>query len=110
MESDAEAHSQHQAELEKSCEKVEDRSKQARGIKDTTRISIESTNWAPWVLTEPEPSTMQDLDLDCLHIYGKCVTRSSFSNKCIKGYLAFCFLLLNSFPLNWIAWLGFSCR
>lgn len=52
------------------------------------------------MLKEAGPSTMKDLDLDCIYVYGKYATRSSVSNMYSKSYLAFCSLLLDPFPLT----------
>ena len=46
-----------QAELRESYGKVGYRTEQSEGVKDTTRIPIESTNLGPWRLTETEPPT-----------------------------------------------------
>ena len=39
--------------------KSEDRTEQARGVKDTTRRPTESTNLGPWGLTDTEPPTKE---------------------------------------------------
>jgi hypothetical protein len=46
----------HQTELVESCG-VEDRIKQIRSIKDTTRRTIMSTDLELWELTKTEPTT-----------------------------------------------------
>ena len=49
----------HQAEIRESCERVGDRTEQARGVKDTTRRSTESTNLGLCRLIETEPLTKE---------------------------------------------------
>lgn len=47
----------HQAENGESCERLGGKREQARGDKDTTTRSIESSNLGPWELIEPGPLT-----------------------------------------------------
>ena len=49
----------HQEELGESCERVRDKTEQARGVKDTTRRPTESTNLDPEELTESELPTKE---------------------------------------------------
>ena len=54
----------HQEELGESCERVRDKTEQARGVKDTTRRPTESTNLDPEELTESELPTKEHAGLN----------------------------------------------
>jgi hypothetical protein len=82
------------------------------GVKDSTRRPTVSNNLGPWGLTEPQPppGSMEEIDLDLLHICNKCAAWSSCGcpNKWSRGYLSLCSSSLDPLPTTWTAWLGLS--
>ena len=89
--------------------KSEDRTEQARGVKDTTRRPTESTNLGTWKLTETEPPTKEHagLGLGPLCICSRCTAYSSFGSPSnwSRVCLWLCYLPLNIFPLAGLSFL-----
>jgi hypothetical protein len=100
----------HQAKPGESCGRVGDRSKQVRGVKDTTSRSTES-----WDLTEPGPLTREHRGAGPRpqHICSKCIAWSSCAspNKWNGGLSWSLFPdIWLPLPPTWTAWLGLSGR